>query len=943
MFHSSSPSRQGRSALFDDAAAKIRHLPGPLQDTSDEHIERLIAKNGAVALVRQLAADLAERDAEISTIHQRAQEREGVLKKMLREMDVSSLDIETRLHKSTRTKKINAADRGNGSNGTSPRNSIDDMLDDAMADVVGTKTDMDEDYPDIFGSNPKPTIGTNDSLPARDTNSRSLSTEATAKGWKSYLWNNTPASRKTSGTSSIEVADTPLEPTKNRSKTSSSEASQEAVEVNSTVTRSRNSSASAISWTLKLFAGNPTAGRDVDKPKAVKDRAITATGEGISKALRKTSTASAKTGSTAIAALKNVNVQPSDSNISRKSSLSAAVTAIVKGTPQDSKRNITSSKLRPESSSSSGSADNDTNPGVVEMDTIHPPDSRPPTSTQTYSKHHPTNFLTDSFGFIYDHDRTTRQWETTNNAGRNRSGSGVEMVTSARDGAEVVEPTGENQAPKASSSSAVANDSRPSSEEVDEKTGMKWEDYLKASTYPTELLSHTPAAGAITTPSMTDVPSTPKRAHVAQHTGSLPSPNSNPEPATTAIVASNAEFTLSSTTTAIATTSPPNAEHEPVKHLLRQLTDLHDSLQRDKTARWNKFLLKVRSERKREDDVSKQAMPEDSLTDGEMIGFAGLGNKGKVGQAVWKQFTSLVLGGIPVAYRAKIWAECSGAAALRAPGYYEDLVKNGVEDPGVTTQIQNDISRTLTDNVYFRKGPGVAKLKEVLLAYAGRNPEVGYCQGMNMIAASLLLIMPTAEEAFWVLASLIEQILPEHYYDRFLLASRADQQVLRQYVGQVLPRLSAHLDGLGIEFEALTFQWFLSVFTGCLSAEALFRVWDVILCTNDGSTFLFQVALALLKLNEKEIMGRDSLADVYEYINHDITNHAISIDGLIRASDGLKRVVKRADVEERRAKAVEEERERMRVMEVAREGRRNSRARLAEAAAAAAAEAGAGL
>ena len=134
-------------------------------------------------------------------------------------------------------------------------------------------------------------------------------------------------------------------------------------------------------------------------------------------------------------------------------------------------------------------------------------------------------------------------------------------------------------------------------------------------------------------------------------------------------------------------------------------------------------------------------------------------------------------------------------------------------------------------------------------------------------------------------------------------------------MAEILPKLSAHLDELSIELEALTFQWFLSVFTDCLSAEALFRVWDVVFCTNDGSTFLFQVALALLKLNEQQLLQCTTPASVYTYINHQMTNHAISIDGLIHASEGLRKVVKRDEVESRRAKAIETEKDLIRQRE----------------------------
>ncbi|CAK7562311.1 MAG: hypothetical protein SEPTF4163_000150 [Sporothrix epigloea] len=393
---------------------------------------------------------------------------------------------------------------------------------------------------------------------------------------------------------------------------------------------------------------------------------------------------------------------------------------------------------------------------------------------------------------------------------------------------------------------------------------------------------------------------------------------------------------------------------EPVRLLLQQLGELHDNLQKERTVRWNEFLRKVRAERRREGELMAMAaataaaevgnsgnggsarlslhttavMPETRLADGELIGVAGLGNKGKLGRAKWNEFRALVLGGIPVALRAKVWFECTGASSLRVPGMYDDLVAgrvglDGEEETGISghiqgghqedradvvAQIQADIHRTLTDNIFFREGPGTAKLNEVLLAYARRNPDVGYCQGMNLIAANLLLVTPSAENAFWLLASIIETILPVGYYDHSLAGSRADQQVLRAYVADVLPRLSTHFDALSIDLETMTFQWFLSVFTDCLSAEVLFRVWDVVFCLNDGSVFLFQVTLALLKLNEAALLRCTTPAEIYTYINHQMTNHAISIDGLIQASEALRKLVRREDVETRRQAALEAER-----------------------------------
>ena len=77
---------------------------------------------------------------------------------------------------------------------------------------------------------------------------------------------------------------------------------------------------------------------------------------------------------------------------------------------------------------------------------------------------------------------------------------------------------------------------------------------------------------------------------------------------------------------------------------------------------------------------------------------------------------------------------------------------------------------------------------------------------------------------------------------------------------------------------------------------------------HDGtsSPFLFQLALALLKLNENAILALNSAAQVYSYINHNMTNHAISIDALIQASEALRVKVKRNEVLGRRKAAIKE-------------------------------------
>ena len=930
-------------------------IPAALHLASDEHIQHLIAKNGAITLVRQLAEDLADRDVEVTAIRRKAEEREKELKSMLRDAEVSSVDIETRLRRvgdpinnAART----SLDRMGASNGRRAgawgkvANGIDQMVGEAMKEGLGFNTEMDDGYLETLEEQDRQATVRATGLRSSHGGRRSTSSSSdsqdkvknVSKGWRDYWWGGNGASRKTSRASStvsehnreVEAAtataagfvagnsrrktlNEDLFNPPNRSLTAQSRLESG----DSADASSQKSSTSMASWTMKLFAGNPQAGRDSGAQRTVRGRSATTESRN-GEPTRVPSTASAQTTNSAMTSLMKVNSADPSTRTVRK-----AVTPLNLGSYSNTKG--TSSTSAAQLPTSPMSMDSTGNLGPVEMDTILPLETRPPTQTQTSNPYHGSDLLTDRFGFIYDQRRRKREADELKSSQhkhkKSLSNGGVEMLSSSRDPMKLFSNNADtgsldpesNHRPETPASTEGKSDERPT---------KRWQDYLKVATFPTELLSHTPASNPITTVTLGEGPSPGplKRSPTFTDTrGSLPTSSINPEPSASPITARNAEITKTSRNLpSIAT--PTAVDNEPVRMLLNQLTELHDSLQKERTVKWNEFLRKVRAERKKEGETAagstdprfRGSMPEVALTDGEVIGVAGLGNRGKVGRAKWKEFKALVLAGIPVAYRAKIWAECSGASALRIPGYYEDLIsdRDKQDDPTILAQIEMDIHRTLTDNVFFRKGPGVTKLNEVLLAYSRRNPEVGYCQGMNLITASLLLIMPTAEDAFWVLTSIIESILPRHYYDHSLLASRADQQVLRSYVAEILPKLSGHLDELGIELEALTFQWFLSVFTDCLSAEALYRVWDVIFCFNDGSTFLFQVALALLKLNERSLLGLDSAGAVYGYIGHEMTDHAISIDGLVAASEGLKGVVKRDEIEERRRRALDEGKER---------------------------------
>ncbi|KAI6147034.1 rab-GTPase-TBC domain-containing protein [Pisolithus thermaeus] len=357
--------------------------------------------------------------------------------------------------------------------------------------------------------------------------------------------------------------------------------------------------------------------------------------------------------------------------------------------------------------------------------------------------------------------------------------------------------------------------------------------------------------------------------------------------------------------------TPPHACAKTIRYLLQELTKIHDQQQDIKRKEWDTFVKRRR--RVLVGKSSATSVPsaggaaallglgtrdeaEELLHTEGLIGFAQLGLSSSRDER--KEFDRLVRGGIPLAYRSKLWLECSGGLEMREPGLFADLLAwTDAHEPAVA-EIEKDVGRTMPLNIFFGgDGAGVNKLRTVLTAYSRRNPIVGYCQGMNLVASTLLLVHADEEEAFWVLCAIVEHILPEDFFSPLLLPSRACPLVLLDYVQEFLPKLFAHLSVLGVDLPAICFSWFLSLFTDCLPIETLFRVWDVFLV--DGLDVLFRVALAILRSNEQELLQCESNSAVYVALEN-LPMRMWLPDKLLQLEFELRSSVPHADLVKRR-------------------------------------------
>jgi len=247
--------------------------------------------------------------------------------------------------------------------------------------------------------------------------------------------------------------------------------------------------------------------------------------------------------------------------------------------------------------------------------------------------------------------------------------------------------------------------------------------------------------------------------------------------------------------------------------------------------------------------------------------------------------------------------------------YYLHLLVRSLTEVSVAslTDIEKDIRRTFPDHARFGSEEGLSALRRVLAAYTIHNPDVAYCQSMNFICAILLLFLDREEDVFWALTCIVELVLSIKatqpadpagatasiadsstqgasdghestanggglseasastaktelhrlsviYHQRDLRGAQIEVAAFEMLVQDRLPKVAAKLQSLGIGLEAITLNWFLSVFVGCVPLECALRVWDCLLL--EGPVALHRAGLALLKILERPILKAKDPSDL---------------------------------------------------------------------------------
>jgi hypothetical protein len=168
----------------------------------------------------------------------------------------------------------------------------------------------------------------------------------------------------------------------------------------------------------------------------------------------------------------------------------------------------------------------------------------------------------------------------------------------------------------------------------------------------------------------------------------------------------------------------------------------------------------------------------------------------------------------------------------------------------VVIDITNDIPRT-----YIVAQTGQHELYRVLTALAYVKPNIGYCQGLNLVAGVLHFVMQSEERAFWVLLGMIHKQHMDTLFEQGVPDLPLREHQMQHFMKTYLPSLHQHCRSAEISSQLFLSKWIMTVYASYLPLNTLLHVWDCFIV--QGWQAVFKVGIAILKELTPELMEAD--------------------------------------------------------------------------------------
>jgi Ca2+-binding EF-hand superfamily protein len=271
------------------------------------------------------------------------------------------------------------------------------------------------------------------------------------------------------------------------------------------------------------------------------------------------------------------------------------------------------------------------------------------------------------------------------------------------------------------------------------------------------------------------------------------------------------------------------------------------------------------------------------------------------------------------------------------------MASSAARSKKVMAEIARDTGRTF--RTHYRMNATVqTQLQRLLEAYARRNKALGYCQSMNFLVAWPLILcggiggatdgritlndgrdamldsdesylvpgltppsmIPLAEQSFWLLSTLVEDLLPG-FWSKTMTSLHVSYRVVDELLQLKLPLLHAHLQKLGVMLPLVMTKWVLNLFADSLPSETTRHVWTCLFvevcCASGGTTsgitdqlpassggsgeaalhFVYRVCFALLHAATPSVLAAEDVFGVFAAIE-EVVGTMFDWKSLLRAS-----------------------------------------------------------
>ncbi|XP_040088239.1 ecotropic viral integration site 5 protein homolog isoform X2 [Oryx dammah] len=218
-----------------------------------------------------------------------------------------------------------------------------------------------------------------------------------------------------------------------------------------------------------------------------------------------------------------------------------------------------------------------------------------------------------------------------------------------------------------------------------------------------------------------------------------------------------------------------------------------------------------------------------------------------------KQVKELVRKGIPHHFRAIVWQLLCSAQSMPIKDQYSELLK--MTSP-CEKLIRRDIARTYPEHDFFKEKDSLGQevLFNVMKAYSLVDREVGYCQGSAFIVGLLLMQMPE-EEAFCVFVKLMQDYRLRELFKPSMAELGLCMYQFECMIQEHLPELFVHFQSQSFHTSMYASSWFLTIFLTTFPLPIATRIFDIFM--SEGLEIVFRVGLALLQMNQAELMQLD--------------------------------------------------------------------------------------